>query len=431
MGSEVCDFRWLSDNIDELMANEKKRIVIVGGGFGGLFTALDLTGAGDVTLISDEDHFLFAPMLYEYLSGEVEEWHIAPRYKELLDEGVNLVQDRVANIDLEGRSVTFENGPEPVDYDVLVLAVGGVTNFAGVEGAAEFSLPFRKIAHADALRQRMVEALDAVPPDLPPQDVRSALTFAIVGAGASGAELSTKMADLLRDAFERRALHGEARVLLIEMGDKVVPGMGEALRTFVESALQESRIELHTLTRVLRVTRNSVTVEHNGAQTEIKTAGVVWTGGVLMNPLIQRLTADKTERGLLRVKPTLQLLGHEDVFALGDIAFFPDATPTLAGTAQLALQEARLAARNVKSLMAGEPLHTKHFEELGEAVSLGTERAAVLTAGKVFGGPLARQARFAMYTARLPTWHHRLRVGASWFLGGTPPRPLLPLGIQR
>jgi NADH dehydrogenase len=412
------------------MVNEKKRIVIAGGGFGGLFTALDLAGAGDVTLISDEDHFLFAPMLYEYLSGEVEEWHIAPRYKELLDD-INLVQDKVDNIDLEKRSVTFESGREPLPYDVVVLAVGGVTNYAGVAGAAQFSLPFRKIAHADALRQRMVEALDGVPPDLPPQDVRSALTFAIVGAGASGAELSTKMADLLRDAFERRALRGEPRILLLEMGDKVVPGMGQEIRTFVESALQESRVELHTLTRVLRVTENSVTVEHNGAQTEIKTAGVVWTGGVLMNPLIQNLTADKTERGLLRVKPTLQLVGHDNVFALGDIAFFPDATPTLAGTAQLALQQAHLAARNLRSLIAGDPLHTKHFEELGEAVSLGTERAAVLTAGKVFGGPLARQARFAMYTSRLPTWHHRLRVGASWFFEGTAPRPLLPLGIQR
>ncbi|MEP6719136.1 MAG: NAD(P)/FAD-dependent oxidoreductase, partial [bacterium] len=406
------------------MTNEKKRIVIIGGGFGGLFTALDLSGASDVTLISDEDHFLFAPMLYEYLSGEVEEWHIAPRYKELLDEDVNLIQDKIASIDFERRSVVFDNEREPLSYDVLVLAVGGVTNYAGVEGAAQFSLPFRKIAHADALRQRMVDALDAVPPDLPPQDVRSALTFAIVGAGASGAELSTKMADLLRDAFERRALNGEARVLLIEMGDKVVPGMGEEIRSFVEDALQKSRVELHTLTRVLRVSENGVTVEHNGAQTEIKTAGVVWTGGVLMNPLVQGLKVFKTERGLLRVKPTLQLVAHDNVFALGDIAFFTDATPTLAGTAQLALQEARLVARNIKSFIAGDPLHTKHFEELGEAVSLGTERAAVLAGGKVFGGPLARQARFAMYTARLPTWHHRLRVGASWFLGGTPPRPL-------
>lgn len=411
------------------MANEKKRIVIVGGGFGGLFTALDLAGAGDITLICDEDHFLFAPMLYEYLSGEVEEWHIAPRYKELLDEDINVIQDVVTGIDFTQRVVKLQN--TAINYDVLVLAVGGVSNFAGVAGAAEFSIPFRKIAHADELRQRMVQALDAVPPDLAPQDVRSALTFAIVGAGASGAELSTKMADLLHDAFARRALHGQARILLIEMGDKVVPGMGEEIRGYVESALNESHVELHTQTRVLRVTEHSVTVEHNDAQTEIKTAAVVWTGGVTMNPLIQKLSIAKTERGLLRVSPTLQLVDHENVFALGDVAFFPDATPTLAGTAQLALQQARLAARNIKSLLAGEELHTKHFEELGEAVSLGIERAAVLAGGKTFGGPLARQARFAMYTSRLPTWHHRLRVGASWFFEGTAPRPLLPLGIQR
>ncbi len=107
---------------------------------------------------------------------------------------------------------------EPIEYDILVIAVGGVTNYAGVPGAEEFAIPFRKIAHADLLRNRMVAALDHVPPNLPPQDTRRALTFAVAGAGASGVELSTKMADLLRDAFERRALTGEPRVLLIEMG---------------------------------------------------------------------------------------------------------------------------------------------------------------------------------------------------------------------
>jgi NADH dehydrogenase len=140
---------------------------------------------------------------------------------------------------------------------------------------------------------------------------------------------------------------------------------------------------------------------------------------------------EKNKRGLLIVKPTLQLSQHVNVFALGDIAFYPDAAPTLAGTAQLAFQEASLAGRNIKAYLEGKEMQVKHFEELGEALSLGTERAAVLTGGKAFGGALARQARFALYTSRLPTWHHRLRVGASWFFEGTTPQPLLPLGLER
>jgi NADH:ubiquinone reductase (non-electrogenic) len=407
------------------------RIVIIGGGFGGLFTALDLGGSLDVTLITDQDHFVFTPMLYEYFSGEVEEWHIAPRYDELVEGNVHVVIAKALSVDLNAQTVTLENRPDPLPYDVLVLAVGGITNYAGVLGAEEFSLPFRKVEHSDNLRQRMINALDRVPPDMPPQDVRTQLTFALVGAGASGCELSTKMADLLTDAFKRRALRGEPRVLLLEMGDKVVPGMGDQIREYVEDALLQSRVEVHTLTRVVNVTKDGLTFEHDGNEEQIKTAAVVWLGGVRMNPLIEQLDAEKTRRGLLVVRPTLQLTQHDNVLALGDIAVYPDASPTLSGTAQLAFQQASLAARNVKAFLEGKELHSKHFEELGEAISLGTERAAVLTGGKAFGGALARQARFALYTTRLPTWQHRLRVGASWFFEGTTPRPLLPLGLER
>jgi NADH dehydrogenase len=413
------------------MTVPQTRVVIIGGGIGGLFTALELAGEAQITLISDEDHFLFTPMLYEYLSGEVEDWHIAPKYKEVLDERIEFIQGEVTKIDLQKQQITVDKHSELLSYDILVLGVGGVTNYAGVEGAQQFAIPFRKIAHADLLRQRMVDALDHVPPNLPPQDTRRALTFAVVGAGASGVELSTKMADLLRDAFERRALTGEPRVLVIEMGDKVVPGMGDQIREFVTEALAESRVEVHTLTRVVRLTERSLTFSHGGIETEIETAAVVWAGGVQVNPLVERLEIPKTRRGLILVEPTLQIQGYENVLALGDIAYYEDATPTLAGTAQLAFQQATLAARNVSALIKGGKLHGKHFEELGEAMSLGTERAAVLAGGKAFGGPIARQARFAMYTSRLPTWQHRLRVGASWFFGGTEPRPLLPLGIQR
>jgi len=408
----------------------KQRILILGGGFGGTFTALDLSDA-DVTLVTDEDHFLFTPMLYEYLSGEVEEWHIAPKYKELLDDSVKLVRGAVTHVDLDSQSVTIDNQPEPLPYDVLVLAIGGITNYAGVPGAKEHAIPFRKIRHADQLRRTMVQSLDRVPPDLPPQDVKEALTFVIVGAGASGVELSTKMSDLLRDAFKRRDIPGEPRVVVVEMGDKVVPGMGEPIREFVERALLEARVEIHTLTRVVNVSANAVTLEHGGRHEQLRTAGVVWVGGVRVNPVLDELNVAKTRNGLLKVRPTLQLLEHENIFALGDIAYYESAAPTLAGTAQLAFQQATLAARNIKAFLSGRELHSKHFEELGEAVSLGTEKAAVLTAGKVVGGALARQARFALYTTRLAKWHPRLRVGASWFFEGTSPRPLLPLGFER
>lgn len=407
----------------------KPKILILGGGFAGLFTALELTGSADVTLVSDADHFLFTPMLYEYLSGEVEAWHIAPSYDELLNESVHVVQDSATGLDLHSQTVSLANH-DKLSYDMLVLALGGVTNYVGVEGAEEFSLPFRKLQHANELRRRMVAALDRIPPQTAPQDVRRDVTFAVVGAGASGCELSTKMADLLLDAFKRRALHGEPRVLVIEMSDHVVPGMGEQIRVFVEDALRQSHVEVHTQTRVVKVTADELTFEHEGKRETLKTAGVVWTGGVKMNPVIEQLDVEKNKRGLLIVNPTLQLPEHNNVFALGDIAVYPDATPTLAGTAQLAFQQASLAARNINAFVEGNELHTKHFEELGEALSLGTERAAVLTGGKAFGGALARQARFALYTSRLPTWHHRLRVGVSWFLGGTDPRPLLPLGLE-
>src|ERR1044072_7546243 len=185
----------------------KAKILILGGGVGGIFTALELAGSADVTLVSDADHFLFTPMLYEYLSGEVESWHIAPRYDELLDENVHFVQAAITGIDLATQTVSLKDH-ESINYDALVLAIGGVTNYVGVEGAEEFTLPFRKLSHADNLRQRMVSARDHVPPDFAPQDARRETTFAVVGAGATACQLSTKMADLLSDAFKRRALQG-------------------------------------------------------------------------------------------------------------------------------------------------------------------------------------------------------------------------------
>ncbi|HEX9271938.1 MAG TPA: FAD-dependent oxidoreductase, partial [Candidatus Binatia bacterium] len=120
------------------MAKDKSRIVIIGGGFGGLFTALDLSGTGDITLINDEDHFLFKPMLYEYLSGEVEAWHIAPDCQDLLDNQAKFIRGSVTGIDLNAQTVTLADD-KALPYDVLVFSPGAITNYAGVEGAEKFT----------------------------------------------------------------------------------------------------------------------------------------------------------------------------------------------------------------------------------------------------------------------------------------------------
>lgn len=406
------------------MANEKKKVLIIGGGFGGLFTALDLAGDADVTLVSETDHFCFRPLLYEYFSGEVEAWHIAPDYKELINNDINFVRGTVETINFETQEAKVSTRSESFFYDALVLAVGGVTNFWNVAGAEEFALPFRGIADADWLRNQMIKALDAVAPTAAPQDARDELTFAVVGGGASGVELATKMSDLLTDAFLRRGLKGEPRILLFEMSNRLVPGMGEDIREYVEKTLLREHIDVHLQTRVLEVKPNAIVYEHNGKQSEIKTVTTVWTAGVKVNPLVERLDLPKDESGLILTKPTLQVEMRDDVFALGDIAKVENVAPVLAGTAQLANQESVLTAHNVKAFLSGRELKTKAFEELGEAMSLGTRNAAVLVGGNVVSGTLARDARFALYTSRLPTWHHRLKVGASWFFEGTTPRPL-------
>ncbi|MDQ2747393.1 MAG: NAD(P)/FAD-dependent oxidoreductase [Acidobacteriota bacterium] len=408
----------------------KKKVLIVGAGFGGLFTALDLAGDADVTLVSDSDHFCFRPLLYEYLSGEVEAWHIAPDYKELLGDDVNFVRGTVESIDFQNQTAKIAKHDEPLNYDALVLAVGGTTNFWNVKGAEENALPFRGIEDADALRNKMTQALNDISPTLAPPEAQEKLTFAIVGGGASGVELATKMSDLLTDAFQRRGLQGSPRVVIYEMSDRLIPGMGADARDYVEKTLLKAHIDVQLQTKVLEVKPHGIISEHDGKQTETETVTTVWTAGVRVNPLIETLDLPKNKGGLLLINQTLQVKDHANIFALGDIAKLEEVGPTLPGTAQLANQEANLLADNIRAFLNGEELKTKKFEELGEALSLGTHNAALLVGGNVISGAVARDARFALYTARLPTWHHRLKVGASWFFGGTTPQPLQPLGIS-
>lgn len=404
--------------------DNRRKICIVGGGFGGLFTALNLSGSASVTLLSRDEHFLFTPMLYEYLSGEVEAWQMAPAYKELLGDEIDFIRGVVTGIDLETCEVSTAGNPHPIEYDLLVLAVGSVTNYEGIEGAERFSLPFRRLEDADALRARLTEVLDGIAPDSAPEDARQMATVVVVGGDASGIELSTKLADMLHAAFHRRGIKGEPRVLIIEVSESVGSHLEDPLRSTVEEALSRAGVEVHTRAKVVEVYEGGLTIEHNGERKEINAAAVIWAGGVKANPLVEDIGLEKNDKGLLIVEDSLRVRGRENVFAIGDIAHYPNAAKGLGGTAQLAYQEADLLAENLLALMEGSPTHTRHFDELGEALSLGTESGAVEVRGHVLSGLVGRETRFAMYAARLPTWGQRLSVAPRWFFGASEPRPL-------
>jgi demethylphylloquinone reductase len=400
---------------------DSPKIVIVGGGFGGLFTALSLENY-DFTLVTAQDHFLFTPLLFEYLSGEVEAWHIAPRYRELFEPGsARLINSFVNEIDVERQHVLCADGLL-LNYDILVLAPGCVTNYWNVPGASEHAMPFRTLAHADALRQRMMDCVEGVAASNASTSRNSDnATFVIVGAGASGVELSTKISDLLKNSFQERKLLGAPRIILLEQGPKILPEMDEKIRGFAQEAVAKAAIEVITEAKALEVSPSGMIFEHKGRKIKVDAAAVIWTAGVKVSPLIERLNLEKAGKNLLVVDRTLRIRHHERIFALGDVALFPNVNPKLAGTAQLAYQQARLVASNIERLLDGKPLTTTAFKELGKALGLGTRSAAVSTGNIAFQGALARDGRFLLYTSRLPTWHHRLRVGADWFVH--PPRP--------
>ena len=239
----------------EEKAEERARILVVGGGFGGLFTALDLTGAGEVTLVADEDHFLHTPLLYEYLSGEVEAWHIAPRYTELIDDDkVRFVHGAVTDVDFDQKEVAVA-GRVRRCLRLPRARRRRRDELLGRRGRGRAHAPLQKIRHADDLRARMIEALDPSSPT-PRRRTRGARRPS-----------SSSAAALRASSFRRRwqtfcATHSGGAACAASRASsssrwagQAVPGMGEDMRAVVEEAMEEKRVEIFTETRVVRVMR--------------------------------------------------------------------------------------------------------------------------------------------------------------------------------
>ena len=379
-------------------------VVIVGGGFGGLYTALALAARRQhppILLIEPNDRFLFLPLLYELLSGELRSWEIAPRYDTLLaGKGVAWLQDRVEQIDTAAAQVKTTGGRQ-LPYSRLVLATGAQANSFGIPGVSEHSLGFRTLADVERL-QRLIRVLR--------DQAKPLQRLAVVGAGASGVELACKLADQLQ---------GLAIVELIEQGPGLLPQAKAFNREQAVLALQRRDVRLRTHTRVEAVRAGSLDLLGPGGSEQLDVEAVIWTAGLRFSAPTFSPAASVDRLGRLMCESSLQLREQPRIFALGDIAHvdtlqLDEAVTALPATAQVAFQEADCLAANLLHSLAGEPLEPFQYNDLGEMMSLGEGEASLTGGGFTLAGAAAFQIRRLAYLARLPGKSHQLKVAAGW-----------------
>ncbi len=369
-------------------------IVIVGGGFGGLYTSLALAGHQQhppLLLIEPNERFLFLPLLYELLSGELRSWEVAPRYDSLLaGRGVAWLRDRVQSIDAGSRTLETAGG-RSLGFSQLVVATGGDSESFGIPGVLEHALFFRSLQDVERLRQLVTRLL---------QRRSSPGRVAVVGAGPSGVELACKLADLLA---------GHAVVELIEQGSTVLPQARAFNREQAIEALRRREVYQRTNLGVVAVTPDQLLLSDGRT---LAVEATVWTAGLRLNPPPISPAPARDPRGRLLCTPELQLCGQPGLFAVGDVAALPD--EPLPATAQVAFQQADRLASNLLRARAGEPLEPFRFNDLGEMLSLGIGEATLTGLGVTLAGKAAFQLRRLAYLSRLPSAPHRLRVAAGW-----------------
>lgn len=386
------------------MTESRARICILGGGFGGLYTALRLSKLPwpkaeqpEITLVDHRDRFVFTPLLYELVTGELQTWEIAPPYEELLtNTGIRFHQANVSGIDLEARQVALSDGAQ-VPYDRLVLALGGETPMDWVPGVAEHALAFRTLEDANRLRERLriLEASEA-----------EKIRVAVIGGGYSGVELACKLAE---------RLGSRGRLRLVEQAPEILRTSPEHNRQVAQQALSDLGVWIDLETTVEAVTADSLTLKFRDQSDIIPVDLVLWTVGVKINPAIEGLPLQKSDRKRILTSPTLQAVDRPEIFALGDLADGIDAEgQQVPASAQAAMQQADYAGWNVWASLTDRPLLPFRYQHLGEMMTLGTDKAALTGLGLQLEGELAHVARRLAYLYRMPTLDHQIRVGLNW-----------------
>jgi NADH dehydrogenase FAD-containing subunit len=407
--------------------NTSHPTVIVGAGFTGLFTALHLRHQRDlrsIILIDPQERFVFKPMLYELLTGELSEDTVCPTYQELLQgSDIKFVQDKVVAINLQAKQLRLASG-SGCPYSHLVLSVGSVQGFLGTVGAQENAFAFRTRENAFALQHQLRQCLQQASQTSDEAQRRSLLTFAVVGAGPTGVEMAATLADLLPYWYAQLGgnIH-EIRIVLINHGKAILAGdvnaglQKEALHAFKTRTVP---VELLLGVGVKSVGPDALEYQPaDRAETQkLLTQTTIWTAGTAVNPLIQsfksQIQVDHLDKhGLPLVTPTLQLLDFPEVFAAGDCA---DTQPQqLPALAQVAYQQGVSIAHNLIALAKGSSLSPAHVNLRGTLMKLGLSNGVANLFDKVqVTGKPGDLIRNATYLEMLPTPLHDFKATTEW-----------------
>jgi NADH:ubiquinone reductase (H+-translocating) len=403
------------------------RIVILGGGFAGITTAKALERAYafdpdvELTLISDTNALLFTPMLAEVAGSSLEPTHISSPTRTALHR-TTFFRARVTGMDFERRVVTANDKTFP--YDHLVLALGSVTQYLGLENVQQHSFGLKTLLDAITIRSHVIEMLERADRCDDSKARKSLLTFVVAGGGFAGVELAGALNDFARGIAVDypRLSNEEITVLLVHSGARVLPELTASLGQYAFERMQARGIAFKLNSRVTDATATSVSL-NNGE--EIETSTLVWTAGSAPNPLLRELDLPCDKRGAVTVDETLAVKLHANVWALGDCAAIPNSeTGTLCPpTAQFAIQEARLVASNIRAAIGGKQLKKLHYRSSGALCVVGYQTACAeltlpLRAEAIrFSGFFAWLLWRGIYLSKLPGAERKLRVLLDWSIG--------------
>jgi NADH:ubiquinone reductase (H+-translocating) len=398
----------------------KKRIVILGGGFGGVYTARHLErlckSRRDVefVLVSRDNFLLMTPLLFEVCSGALDFRHCCFPIRAFL-QTTRFVQAAVRGIDLERRMVHLTAGAEAGElaYDQLVVALGSMTNRTMIPGS-QYAITMKTLADALLLRNHIIERFERADVELDPEHKRRQLTFVIIGGGLVGVESFGELTAFVDGIcpLYKHVSRDEVRLTLLQGGERIMPEIDPALADYGARVLSKRRgadIRTHCHVRAIEPGKVHLPDETIGAET------IVLAAGIIPNPIVAGLPVDKDKRGHIVVDGTMRCRSHPEVWALGDCASIPAPDGKLyPNLAQHALRESKVLARNIVAVLDGRPPQPFVYETLGMMGSLGH--------GKAFGqllklrvrGALAWFVRRSYYLMQMPGWSRRLRIMIDW-----------------